>query len=321
MNSERGFDITPSVKLLPILIVALALAYLIWQGFYTVAASERAVVLRFGKYHSTKDSGLHFKVPLVDDAVKVNTAEESMRLPYGVREGSGGRLLVERVNQEESLILTGDLYAGVVEWNVIWRVIEPKDYLFSIDIDHVKQAITAVARSTMHRIVGDYSADEILTSKREEVGVMAHQQMQQVLDGYECGVEIVDLQMQRVIPPARVRPAFDDVNGSIQHRDQLVNEAKRERNKVIPEAEAARDKLIRGAEGYAARRRAESQGEISALLAKYNAYKEAPEITRQRLYLESMERVIQNSGPKTILDGDLKSLLPLLNLGQDSATN
>lgn len=319
MNSDRGIDISPSVKLMPILVSALVLAYLVWQGFYTVAAYEQAVVLRFGKYHSTNGPGLHFKVPLVDKAVKVDTAEKSMRLPYGVRETSGGRLYVDRSNQDESLILTGDLYAGVVEWNVIWRIVEPKDYLFSIDVYYVEQAITAVARSMMHRIVGDYSADEILTGKREEVGLKARNQMQEVLDGYECGVNIIDLQMQRVIPPARVRPAFDEVNGSIQHRDQLVNEAKKIRHKVIPEAEAARDKLIRSAEGYAARRRAEAQGEIAALLAKYKAYKEAPEITRQRLYLETMERVIQNSGAKTFLDGDLKSLLPLLNLGQESA--
>jgi membrane protease subunit HflK len=111
-----------------------------------------------------------------------------------------------------------------------------------------------------------------------------------------------------------VRAAFDEVNASIQQRDQSVNEAKQERNKLIPQAEAAADKLIREAEGYAARRRAEATGEISALLAKYRAYKAAPEVTRQRLYLESMEGVIQKSGPKTVLDADLKSLLPLLNL-------
>jgi membrane protease subunit HflK len=195
-------------------------------------------------------------------------------------------------------------------------VVKPEDFLFSIEADHVVDAITAVARSTMHRIVGDYSADEILTGKREEVGLAALKEMQNILAQYECGVEIIDLQMQRVTPPERVKPAFDEVNASIQRRDQLVNEANQVRNKLIPLAEAQRDKLIRQAEGYAARRRAEAEGEIAALLAKYHAYKEAPDITRKRLYLEAMEQVITNSGPKTVLDGELGGVIPLLNLGE-----
>ena len=303
----------------PAIILVLALAYVIFQGFYTVAPYEEAVVLRFGKYVATQGPGLHFKIPLVDRAVHVNVAEHSMRLPFGARE-QDGRLTVDRMDQE-SLILTGDLYAGVVEWNVIWRVTEPEKFLFSINELSVPAAITAVARSTMHQVVGDYSADEILTEKRSEVGNLALKQLQDTLARYECGVSIVDLQMQRVIPPKRVRPSFDDVNASIQHRDQLVNEAQMERNRLIPQAEADRDKLVRAAEGYAARRRAEASGEISALLAKYAAYKEAPQVTRQRLYLDAMERVVAGSGPKTILDGDLKGLLPLLNLNANESNS
>jgi membrane protease subunit HflK len=283
--------------------------------------------MRFGKYHSTQQPGLHFKVPLVDRAVLVDVSERGMRLPVDEysednpppgRISSYSRARTQQELQDSKLILTGDLYAGVVEWNVIWRVTEPKDYLFSIEKDHVAYVITAVARSAMHATVGDYSADEILTSKREEIGLVSLKQMQQAMDQYNCGVEIIDWQMQRVVPPDRVRAAFDEVNASIQQRDQSVNEAKQERNKLIPQAEASADKLVREAEGYAARRRAEATGEISALLAKYRAYKAAPEVTRQRLYLEAMEGVIEKSGPKTVLDEDLKSLLPLLNLEEGS---
>ena len=120
--------------------------------------------------------------------------------------------------------------------------------------------------------------------------------------------------MQRVTPPERVKPAFDAVNESIQQRDQSVNEANRERNQLIPQAEATRDRFIREAEGYAARTRAETEGEIAALRAKYEAYKLAPDVTRQRLYLDAMEAILLNSGPKTVLDADLRSLLPLLDL-------
>jgi len=324
---RRGEGPGSVLAMMPVVLLALA-AYIVWQGVYTVEPHEQAVVMRFGKYHATQGPGLHFKVPLVDRAVLVDTSEHGMRLPFDERAlnnpppgrlASFGRQRNRQQLQDDKLILTGDLYAGVVEWNVIWRVAEPKDYLFSIEKEHVAHVITAVARSAMHRTVGDYSADEILTGKREEIGLVSLKQMQESMDQYNCGVEIIDWQMQRVVPPDRVRAAFDEVNASIQQRDQSVNEANTERNRLIPQAEAAADKLVREAEGYAARRRAEATGEISALLAKYRAYKQAPEVTRQRLYLEAMEGVIQNAGQKTVLDSDLKSLLPLLNLDTGSS--
>jgi membrane protease subunit HflK len=303
------------IRLAPLVVFGLLLLYVLWHGFYTVAAHEKAVVLRFGKFRSTEGPGLHYKIPLVDEAVLVETDEKSLALPFGLRGASrdiNPNMTTER--QGEPLILTGDLYAGIVEWNVIWRVAEPKNYLFSIAAGDVEDTIIAVARSVMHRVVGDYSADEILTGKREEIGLAAEREMQQVMDSYECGVRIVGLQMQRVTPPERVKPAFDEVNASIQQKEQLVNEANRERNRLIPQAEADANKLEQQAEGYAARRRAEAEGEIAALLAKYNAYKQAPDVTRQRMYLETMEDVIAASGPKTVLDGDLRGLLPFLNL-------
>ena len=304
--------------------------YATWTGIYTVEPHEQAVIMRFGKYASTQGPGLHFKIPYVDRAVLVDMSERSMRLPmdqFGMASQPSGwssrfrSVASEQEIHDAKLILTGDLYAGVVEWNVIWRISEPKDYLLSIERHDVEFVIIAVARSAMHSTVGDYSADEVLTSKREEIGLLSLKQMQKALDQYNCGVEIIDWQMQRVVPPDRVRAAFDEVNASIQQRDQLVNEANAERNRMLPQAEADADKLIREAEGYAARRRAEATGEISALLAKYRAYKEAPEVTRRRLYLESMEQVIQNAGTKTVLDADMKGLLPLLNLNAPTENN
>lgn len=318
---RMAFDRSGWVQLargIPVFFLLAVIAYAVWSSVFTVSAHEQAVVLRFGRYQSTQGPGLHFKIPFVDEAVRVDTSEHSMRLPpeaYRIDEGRGGPQRVARPGQEEALILTGDLYAGVVEWNVIWRVVEPKDYLFSIQAEQVQNTITAVARSTMNRIVGDYSADEILTGKREEIGLAALKEMQRILAQFDCGVEIADLQMQRVTPPERVKPAFDEVNASIQTRDQLVNEANQERNRLIPLAEADADRLIREAEGYADRRLAEAQGEIAALLAKYEAYRQAPEITRERLYLDSMQEILSNSGPKIILDQQLEGPLPLLNLG------
>ncbi len=297
----------------------LVVAYIGWSSAYVVDAHEQAVVLRFGKYHSTQLSGLRFKIPGVDERVLVDMSERSLRLPWGHNERAGDWSTPE-VNRsdEQALILTGDLYAAVVEWNVFWRVIEPEKYIFSFSDQQLEQALVAVARSTMHRIVGDYSADETLTGKREEIALAALAEMKQALEPFNAGIEITDLQLQRVTPPDVVKPSFDQVNASIQEKGQLIYEATRERNSLLPLAHADSDKLIREAEGYASRRLAEAEGEISALLAKYESYKLAPEITRQRMYLETMERVFANGGRKMILDEQLKGLVPLMNLGNPS---
>lgn len=294
----------------------LVIAYVAWSAAYVVDAHEQAVVLRFGKYHSTQTAGLHFKIPIVDERVLVDMSEKSMRLPWGHSERAGdwSSAEVNRSN-EEALILTGDLYAAVVEWNVFWQVTDPDKFIFSFNEEHVRQALIAVARSTMHRIVGDYSADETLTGKREEIALEALNEMKTALNQYNAGIEIIDLQLQRVTPPDVVKPSFDAVNASIQKKGQLIYEANKEKKSMLPLARAESDKLIREAEGYADRRLAESQGEIAALLAKYESYKLAPEVTRQRMYLETMERVMASGGKKLILDENLKGLVPLMQLG------
>jgi membrane protease subunit HflK len=320
----RGFDMQDELwaqiaRFAPfILLIGLGLV-LAWKGLYTVKAHEQAVVLRFGKKLAIEGPGLHFMIPFIDSAVRVSTEEQSMRLPMAgeldSRSARSSRLQVSQ--SDESLELTADLNAAVVEWTVQWRIKQPDQYLFSIDQKHIETTIDVAARTVMHRLIGDYSMDEILTSKREEVGGKALEATQKLLDSYHCGVAITGLQMQRVTPPEQVKASFDDVNAAIQRRDKLVNEANRERNQMIPQAQARADRLIKEAKGYADRRRAEAQGEISALLAKYRAYQEAPDITRRRLYLEAMEEVLASSGSKTVIDADLRGLVPLLDLGTE----
>ena len=310
--------------LLLILILSLA-----WHGYYTVAPHEQAVVLRFGRHHATIGPGLHFMIPLVDEAVRVSVEEHRLRLPFG--EGSDEPRAAQTrdsAGHEEALMLTGDLSAAVVEWTAQWQVVDPAKFLFKIDndpisrghsnsISHIDATIQVIAQSVMHRLVGDYSIDEMLTEKRDEVRLAAEKAGQELLNKYDCGVQITGLQMQRVTPPARVKPSFDAVNISLQNKEKLVNQAETERNKLMPQARASKDKLIQEAKGYADRRRLEAQGEISALLAKYEAYRKAPDVTRRRLYIEAMEEVFAESGSKTILDSDLRSLLPLLQLGTE----
>lgn len=298
--------------------------YALFSGCYSVAAHEQAVVLRFGKYLRTDGPGLHFKIPWIEQRFIVDQGERSLRLPHfssDVASRTGNQFNLDE--QEDKLILTGDLYAAVVEWNVFWRVSDPKDYLFNFDGDsgQAQRMINAVSRSVMHRAVGDYSAEELLTGKREEITQIALKELSDRLTEFGSGIAVTDLQMQRVTPPDRVKAAFDEVNASIQQRDQLVNEAYRERNRLIPAAEAQRDRLVREAEGYASRKTAEAQGEVTALLAKYESYKLAPEITRERLYLEMMERVLQQCGSKIILSSEMNDTLPVLNLNSPSSTS
>ena len=300
--------------LAPFVILGLLVVYVLSQGLYTVEPHEKAVVLRFGKYYGTVDAGLQFCIPLVDQVYKVSTEEHSLRLPFG-----GGQERPRNMAEDLTLMLTADLNAASVEWTVQWQVSQPDQFLFRFpredDELQAERIITTVAQTVMNRLVGDYSIDEVLTEKRGEIGIAARQATQEILEHYKCGIIIRDLQMQRVSPPERVRPSFDEVNASIQRRDQSESEANKERNKLLPAALAEKDKMIRTAQGYADRRRAEANGEISALLARYEAYQRAPDVTRQRLYLESMQKILSGIHTKTIIDGTVgKQTLPLLPL-------
>ena len=285
---------------------------------YTVKTHEQAVVLRFGKYHATTMPGLHLKVPLVDEVMKVSVEEHGLRLPLGLSSRTEDPVNAPIRSEDETLMLTGDLNTASVEWTVRWKVTEPSQFLFRFPQDandeFAQDLLTTVARTVMNGLVGDYSFDEVIGAKRSDIAFKARDDSQQILDAYACGITVTALQMQRVIPPDRVKPAFDKVNAAIQQKQKLENEAEAMRNSLIPEARASRDRLIREAEGYTSRRRAEANGEIEALLAKYHAYQRAPEITRQRLYLEAMQEVLQGIKNKTIIDSDLKQLIPLLNL-------
>jgi membrane protease subunit HflK len=306
------------IPLIPWAVGALILASLVFDASYTVEPHEQAVVLRFGRYHATTMPGLHFKLPMIDKVLKVSVEEHGLRLPFGSTSHAEEALDLQRHQDDETLMLTGDLNAASVEWTVQWKVTEPKDFLFRFPNDPKNEfadnLITFVSRTVMNRLVGDYSFDEVIGPKRGDIANSARTDSQRILDHYACGITITALQMQRVIPPDRVKPAFDKVNASIQQKQKLENEAEAERNKMIPAARASSDQMIREAEGYASRRKAEAQGEIEALLAKYHAYQRAPEVTRQRLYIEAMQDLLTSVTDKTILDADLKQFLPLLNL-------
>ncbi|WP_220369731.1 FtsH protease activity modulator HflK [Paludisphaera rhizosphaerae] len=319
------------LPIIPWLLGALIALFLISDFSYTVEPHEQAVVLRFGAYKATTPPGLHFKLPIVDQVMKVSVEEHGLSLPFGPppQPAAGWSNMISTSSvarkpadpdDDETLMLTGDLNTASVEWTVQWRVSEPSSYLFRFpgegDDQSARDLLTFVARTVMNRLVGDYSFDEMIGPKRGDIAAQAREDTQRMLDAYDCGITVTALQMQQVIPPDRVKPSFDRVNASIQLKQKLENEAEATRNKLIPEARASGDQLIREAEGYASRTKAEAQGEIEALLARYHAYQRAPDVTRQRLYLEAMQTLFESVKDKTIVDADLNKALPILNLNQ-----
>lgn len=328
----RKEDIAKATRIVLIAFAVLAVVIIGSRSFYTVQPNEQAVVLRFGKYSSTELPGLHFAIPFVDTVLTADMRERTIRLPFGVENGSTAVPRNARYNDdgEDNLMLTGNLNPVSVEWTIQWRVADPKDYLFRFYYeDHpefrrtdqdefLQNVVSQVGRSVMNQVIGDYSFDEVLTTMRSEIRTKAHEQTQALIDSLACGIRITDLQLQRVVPPKEVSKSFAAVNEAAQTRVKLMNEANKERNSRLPQARADRDKAIRAAEGYADRRRAEVKGEIDALLAQYEEYRQSPRETRQRLYLESMQRVLSNVESKTIIDSDLKQMLPLLNLNKES---
>jgi len=311
-------DLSRYVKPTLIGLAALFLLLAAVRCVYTVQPNERAVVLRFGEFQQIAGPGLHFRVPLADTVEPVSVEVHSLRLPQETlgadRQGAP---------DAESLMLTGELYAANVEWTVQWQVLEPEKYLFAFDgaasTDEFQRIIATTSLSVMNRLVGDYSIDEVLTAKRGEIAAEAKKATQAVLDQYDCGVTITALQLQRVTAPAEVKQAFDDVVAADQDQERLKSEANKERARLLNESEAERDRLVQEAQGYADRQRAEVDGEIAALRARYAAYRAAPNVTRQRLYLEAMQEVLAGVAGKTILDGDLDSPLPLLPINPEAS--
>ena len=316
----RREDVAKATRVVVVGFVVLAIVLIGAKSMYTVQPNEEAVVLRFGRYATTSQPGLHFCIPFVDEVMTADTRERTIRMPFGVSDERPS----SSNDEDDVLMLTGDLNAAAVEWTVQWRVSDPQQYLFTFHNEYIDQdsylqsIISVVGRTVMNRLVGDYSIDEVLTGKRKEIGEAALEATQAMLDKYKCGIRITDLQLQRVTPPVQVKASFAAVNEAAQTRVKLENEANKEKNTLLPKARAERDKAIREAEGYAARRRSEVRGEVDSLMAQYEQFAKAPEETRQRLYLESMEKMLSAVKQKTIIDSDLQQLLPLLNLSEES---
>lgn len=287
----------------------------ILTSFYTVEPDEQAVILRLGKYVSTEDSGLHFKTPFfIDTAIKVKTKlilqEEFGFRTTDSRQGGRSTYSQERFD-EESLMVTGDLNVADVEWTVQFQISDPQKYLFG-----VRDPITTlrdISHAVTRRVVGDRLVTDVLTVGRAAISTEATRVLQETMDRYDIGIRIVAVKLQDVNPPEPVKPSFNEVNSAKQEQEQLVNQAEKSYNKIIPEARGSAEKMVQEAQGYAASIVNRAKGDAEKLDAVIREYQKAPEITRRRMYLDTMQEVFSRVENLTIVDESVKGILPIFD--------
>lgn len=339
-DDERVEEIVKWLRVgTPLILAGLVLLIVLFgslTAFYRVDASDQGVVLRFGRHHRTTEPGLHMKWPWPIETVYDIPVRRVQVLEFGFATETPGRITTYTPDTEQEMdvaeMLTGDLNLAKVEWIVQYRVSDPAAYLFNmgsadgtpaeampVGVDYepnpaVPHTISNVSESVLRRLAGDVSVDSVLTLEREVIAVDAKRAIQEKLDEFEAGVEIVTVKLQSTSPPEEVKEAFQEVNRARQNKERLVNEAKGERNSKIPAARGKRDQMISEAEGYAERIKLETTGQVAAFEAQLTEYEKAPEVTRTRLYLEAMEEVLMQVDDKIILDESVEGLLPLLNL-------
>jgi len=307
---KRGVRLFGLVALIALVIFALK------SMAYSVAPEGRAVIRRFGEVVSIQDPGLHFKLPLGIDIATFVPTERVLKEEFGFRTVDAEKRTeyAKRADMtEESLMLTGDLNVIDVEWVVQYRITDPVKFLFKVR-DPV-DAIRDVSEAVMRRIVGNRLGSEVLTVGRVEIADDCRVDMQNVLKGYDLGVSIERIELQDVTPPNSVKPAFNEVNEARQEKEKLVNEAEKQRNQIIPKARGEADQTIAEAEAYRAERVNQARGEANRFTSLLSAYKEAPDLTQKRLYLEMIDRVLPGIGQLYVLEESVNSPLPLLNLG------
>jgi len=301
------------------LILAGAVAIWAMSGFYRVQSEELGAVLRFGKYVRDAQPGLNYHLPYPIETVRLPKALRVNTISIGMTliDDPSRRGRTMRDVPEESLMLTGDENIVDVDFTVLWRI-KPKgvaDYLFNIQ--NPEGTVKAVAESVMREVIGRSNIQPILTGARTTTEAGVQELMQKTLDTYGSGIQVTQVQMQKVDPPAQVIDAFRDVQAAQADLQRLQNEAQTYANRVIPDAKGRAAQILQVAEGYKQQAVAEARGQSARFLKVYEEYKKAPDVTRERIYLETMERVLGNS-EKLIYDGGAggQGVVPYLPLGE-----
>lgn len=324
MAQEANFDfkmppqfekITQNIRLLIIGFIVVAAAF---SSVFTVETEEVGVITRFGEYVSEARPGLNFKIPFVDQ-VQFVPVQRQLKQEFGYRTTSAGVNSTYRKAgyQGESLMLTGDLNLGDVEWVVQFRIDNPYNYLFKVR--NIDDTLRDLSEAAMRQIVGDRTVDEVLTVGRAEVASEMEVVLQAITNEYEMGIKIEQVVLQDANPPDPVKPSYNGVNEAEQQRETLINQARADYNRVVPRAAGEAEQTIQQAEGYALNRVNTAQGEVSRFNDLYEEYVKAPEVTKRRIFLETMEEILPKMGQKIITDEEGNSVIPLLQMQMEGA--
>jgi len=299
-----------------IILVLLLLGGLgLWTAYYTVPSDSVAVVQRFGQYLKNVPPGLHFKLPLGIDSATIVPVKRQLKQEFGFATPGATDAFQSPHPSEgkrETQMVTGDLNAALVEWVVQYRISDPAKYLF--EVREPRETLRYVSESVMREVVGDRTVDEVITIGRQEIESEALTKMQTLSTKYTMGISIDQVQLKNINPPKPVQESFNEVNQAQQEKEKLINEARRDYNKVIPLAEGEKDQRIREADGYRLKRINEAEGDIARFNSLLAEYTKAPEVTRRRIYIETMQAILPGIQSKIIVDEQTRGILPLLNL-------
>jgi len=288
---------------------------LIWSALYTVPSDSVAVVQRFGKYIHDVPPGLHLKLPFGIDTARIVPVKRQLKQEFGFATPGATDPYQSPRKQDrkrETQMVTGDLNAALVEWVVQYRISDPEKFLF--EVREPSETLRYVAESVMREVVGDRTVDEVITIGRQEIESEALTKMQSLSTKYVMGIRIDQVQLKNINPPTPVQESFNEVNQAQQEKEKLINDARRDYNKVIPLALGEKDQRIREADGYRLKRINEAEGDVARFNALFEEYIKAPEVTKRRIYIETMQAVLPNIRSKIIIDERNKNILPLLNL-------
>lgn len=302
--------------LVPAVLVLLGLFTMTYQ----VPPDGVGVVLRFGKFESTTPPGLHFKLPFGIDAVEVVPTLRQMKLEFGFMTPGATNLAQHGEEPErEKNMVTGDLNAALVEWVVQYRVEDPRLYLFHVRMP--EWTLRDLGEAVMREVIGDRSVDEVITVGRQEIETVALTRLREMSKSYQLGFVIDQVQLKNVNPPRDVQASFNEVNKAEQDRENMINVANGEYNKAVPKARGEAEQRISEAEGYYKQRVNEALGDAAAFNSVLAEYVKAPEVTKRRLYLETMREVLPRLRDKWIVDDKVVQIVPMLqsSMGKEAA--
>jgi len=294
-------------------VIAIFVIWIVFSCYATVPAESVGVLLRFGKFTDIVQPGLVFKLPLGIDQVVDVQVQRQLKLEFGfATEGATNSDQPANEPEAEESMVTGDLNMALVEWVVQYRIADPKQYLF--DVRSPGQTLRDASESAMREVVGDRTVDEVLTIGRQEIENETLLRLQELSRRYGLGINVMQVQLRDVHPPRAVQASFNEVNQAQQEKEQMINVANGEYNKIVPKARGEAGQKVLAAEGYALGRINQAQGDADRFNALLTEYAKAPEVTRERMFLETMVEVLPQFERKVIIDESATQLLPLLNL-------